>query len=112
MTTGALERAILGWNRDRLDLASDEILAQILGRDDLAAWQELYALAAADPALRRRLLVLIERVPLPYPHSGSPLWPVSARASTGRGRCLPTRASRDGGPPDGMGAPRPQALLR
>jgi hypothetical protein len=67
MTTSALERAVVGWNRDRLDLASDEVLAQILDRGDLAAWQELYARAAADPALRRRLLALIRRVPLPYP---------------------------------------------
>jgi hypothetical protein len=67
MSTGALERTVVGWNRTRLDLASDEMLAQILDRGDLAAWQELYVLAAADPNLRRRILALIERVPLPYP---------------------------------------------
>lgn len=43
------------------------MLAQILDRGDLAAWQALYALAAADPALRRRILALVRRVPLPYP---------------------------------------------
>jgi hypothetical protein len=67
MTTDALERLVVGWNRTRLDLASDEMLAQVLDRGDLAAWQELYALAGADPRLRLRLLALVRRVPLPYP---------------------------------------------
>ena len=67
MSTEALEAVVVGWNRSRFDLASDEMLAQILDRGDLAAWQELYALAAADPALRRRILTLVRRVPLPYP---------------------------------------------
>jgi hypothetical protein len=67
MTTRALERAVVGWNRSRLDLASDEMLAQILDRGDLAAWRELYGLAAHDPDLRRRILSVVRRVPLPYP---------------------------------------------
>lgn len=67
MSTAALERAVVGWNRSHLDLASDEVLAQVLDRGDLAAWRELYALAAADPRLRRRILVIVERVPLPFP---------------------------------------------
>lgn len=67
MTTRALERALVGWNRCHLDLDSDEVLAQILDRGDLAAWRELYALAAADPRLRRRILGVIERTPLPFP---------------------------------------------
>lgn len=67
MRTRALERTAVGWNRSRLDLASDEVLAQILDRGDLAAWQELYALAAEDAALRQRILRLVGRVPLPYP---------------------------------------------
>lgn len=67
MSTEALERVVTGWNRSRLDLGSDEMLAQILDRGDLAAWQELYALAAADAALRRRILAVVRRVPLPYP---------------------------------------------
>ena len=67
MSTSALERAVVGWNRTRFDLRSDEMLAQILDRGDLAAWRELYALAASDPALRRRILSLIRCVPLPYP---------------------------------------------
>jgi hypothetical protein len=67
MTPRALERVVVGWNRHRLDLSSDEMLAQVLDRGDLAAWQELYALAAGDSALRRRIRSVIERVPLPYP---------------------------------------------
>lgn len=67
MSTGALERAVVSWNRSRLDLASDEVLAQILDRGDLAAWRELYALAGADAQLRRRILAVVERVPLPFP---------------------------------------------
>jgi hypothetical protein len=43
------------------------MLAQILDRGDLAAWKELYVLAARDAALRRRMLAVIRRVPLPYP---------------------------------------------
>jgi hypothetical protein len=40
------------------------MLAQILDRGDLAAWRELYTLAAA---LRRRIMGVVRRVPLPYP---------------------------------------------
>ena len=67
MSFDALERTVVGWNRSRLDLASDEVLAQVLDRGDLASWQELYRLAAADPGLRLRILGVIRRVPLPYP---------------------------------------------
>ena len=67
MSTSALERTVVGWNRSRLDLRSDEMLAQILDRGDVAAWRELYHLAARDEALRRRILGVIRRVPLPYP---------------------------------------------
>ena len=67
MSTRALERTVVKWNRSRLDLRSDEVLAQILDRGDLAAWKELYALAAGDVTLRRRILAVVRRVPLPYP---------------------------------------------
>jgi hypothetical protein len=50
-----------------LDLASDEVLAQVLDRGDLAAWRELYQLASRDERLRRRILAVVYRVPLPYP---------------------------------------------
>ena len=61
MSTRALERAVVSWNRSRLELESDEVLAQILDRGDLAAWRELYALAASDPRLRRRILEVLSR---------------------------------------------------
>jgi len=67
VSTRALERAVVGWNRTRLDLDSNEVLAQILDRGDLAAWRELYALAAKDKGLRRRILLAVETVPLPFP---------------------------------------------
>jgi hypothetical protein len=67
MSTRALERTVVGWNRSRLDLRSDEMLAQIMDRGDLAAWRELYALAARDADLRRRIMGVVRRVPLPYP---------------------------------------------
>ncbi len=62
-----MERLVVGWNRSRLDLESDEVLAQILDRGDVEAWRELYALASTDAVLRRRILAVIRRVPLPYP---------------------------------------------
>ena len=62
-----MERVVTGWNRSRLDLASDEMLAQVLDRGDLAAWRELYHLAATDDFLRRRVLAIVRRVPLPFP---------------------------------------------
>lgn len=67
MKLEALQRSRALWNRSHLDLGSDEILAQILDRGDLADWRELYALAKQDPTLRARILRTIERVPLPLP---------------------------------------------
>jgi hypothetical protein len=62
-----MERLVVGWNRTCLDLASDEVLAQILDRGDVEAWRELYRLASTDAGLRRRMLGVVRRVPLPYP---------------------------------------------
>jgi len=60
------------WNRDLLDLESDEILAQILDRGELAAWREIYRLASGGSEeaarLRRRILRLCRTVPLSFPH--------------------------------------------
>ena len=67
MSVRALERTVRGWNRSHLDLASDEILAQVLDRGDLPAWRELYRLAAEDENLRRRIHAVVRRVPLPFP---------------------------------------------
>lgn len=68
MSEGALHRTVVGWNRDHLDLRSDETLAQILDRGDCEAWRELYRLAMDDERLRRRLHAIVRRVPLPFPH--------------------------------------------
>ncbi len=60
------------WNRSRLDLESDEVLAQILDRGELAAWREIYRLAAqpgeAAARLRRRIVRLCQTVPIAFPH--------------------------------------------
>ena len=56
------------WNRSALDLRSDEILAQILERGDLASWRVLYAQARSDRSLRARLTSIVLTVPLPLPH--------------------------------------------
>ena len=70
MSALATSRAL--WNRTRLDLASDEVLAQILDRGELAAWRELYRLASGPGEdareLRRRILHLCRSVPLASPH--------------------------------------------
>jgi hypothetical protein len=68
LSESALRRTVVGWNRDHLDLESDESLAQILDRGDCEAWRELYRLAMHDERLRHRLHTIVRRVPLPYPH--------------------------------------------
>ncbi len=60
------------WNRRHLVLQSDEVLAQILDRGELAAWRELYRLAGqpGDEAaeLRRRIIKICRTVPIAFPH--------------------------------------------
>jgi hypothetical protein len=63
----ALQRSQALWNRSRLSLDSDEVLAQILDRGEIEAWRDLYRLAQADAALRARLLRIVMTVPLPLP---------------------------------------------
>ena len=67
-----LRRSQALWNRERLDLASDEILAQILDLGELEAWREIYRRAAAQTdegaALRRRIVRLCCTVPVAFPH--------------------------------------------
>ena len=67
MSVEALTRSRALWNRSAFDPESDEILAQILDRGELAAWRELYALACSDAALRRRIARIVATVPLPLP---------------------------------------------
>jgi hypothetical protein len=66
--TDALERSRALWNRDRLDLESDEVLAQLLDRGETAAWRALYEMSRADPGLRARIHRLVLTVPVALPH--------------------------------------------
>jgi hypothetical protein len=67
MATPSIGRRAL-WNRGTLDLRSDEVLAQVLDRGELADWRELYRLAHADAQLRARIRRLVLTTPLPLPH--------------------------------------------
>lgn len=62
-----LDRSRALWNRNALDLRSDEVLAQILDRGEMDAWRELYKLAQADVDLQRRIATIVMTVPLPLP---------------------------------------------
>ncbi len=67
-----LDRSRALWNRSRLDIESDEVLAQILDRGEVEAWRELYRLAAGDAPeaarLRRRIVRVCRETPLALPH--------------------------------------------
>ena len=67
-----LSQSVALWNRNRLALESDEVLAQILDRGEIEDWREIYRLAKGPSgeaaALRRRILHLCETVPLSFPH--------------------------------------------
>ncbi len=67
MTTRALETSRALWNRSGVDLDSDEILAQILDRGELASWRALYRMAAADGHLRARIKRIVLTVPVALP---------------------------------------------
>ena len=71
-----LSRSPALWNRDRLDLRSNEILAQLLDRGTLDDWRALYALARDDDALRERIIRIAGSVPLYLPH----LWLAAMRS--------------------------------
>jgi hypothetical protein len=64
----SVQRSRALWNRDALDLRSDEVLAQILDRGELAAWRDLYRMAGADEELRGRIHRLVRTVPVALPH--------------------------------------------
>ncbi len=78
MRPDSLRRSRALWNRERLDLSSDEILAQLLDRGELVAWRELYVLARQDADLRRRIVAIVHRAPLALPR----FW-LAAMASLG-----------------------------
>ena len=79
------------WNRERLELASDEVLAQLLDRGSLDDWRALYALARDDRSLRLRIVALVARVPMYLPH----LW-LSAMRSLGEPVDEDAAAENDG----------------
>jgi hypothetical protein len=56
------------WNRNALDLRSDEVLAQILDRGEVATWHELYRMARVDARLRARIHRIVLTVPVSLPH--------------------------------------------
>jgi hypothetical protein len=68
VTENELETSRALWNRTAFDLESDETLAQILERGEMASWRSLYRLANTDARLRGRIRRLILTVPLPLPH--------------------------------------------
>lgn len=67
MTKDALETSRALWNRSRLVLDSDEVLAQLLDRGEMAEWRALYLKAKADAVLRSRIKRIVLTVPLPLP---------------------------------------------
>ena len=67
MKNNALETSRALWNRSGLDLRSDEVLAQLLDRGQMADWQALYRVAKTDERLRLRIKQIILTVPLPLP---------------------------------------------
>jgi hypothetical protein len=77
--TEAIGRSRALWNRDALDLKSDEVLAQLLDRGEMAAWRDLYRMARVDAELRARIHRLVLTVPVGLPH----FW-LAALASLGR----------------------------
>ena len=92
MSGRTLARSRSLWNRNGLDLASDEVLAQILDRGEVEAWRELYTLARGDAELRRRVHRVVLAVPLPLPH----FW-LAALASLGENVDLGARVPPYGG---------------
>ena len=67
-----LSRSQALWNRNGLNLESDEVLAQILDRGEIEAWREIYRLATgSEPsavALRKRIIHICRTVPIGFPH--------------------------------------------
>ena len=67
MKKDALETSRALWNRSALVLDSDEVLAQLLDRGQMAEWRALYRMAKTDVRLRARIKHIISTVPLPLP---------------------------------------------
>lgn len=67
MNAEPIETSRALWNRSRLALESDEVLAQLLDRGEMAAWRALYRLARTDPLLRARIKRIVLTIPVPLP---------------------------------------------
>ena len=65
--TNPINRSHALWNREDVNLESDETLAQLLDRGEMAVWRELYRLARADAQLRKRIKRIVLNVPLTMP---------------------------------------------
>ncbi|MGH9360749.1 MAG: hypothetical protein ACRD2T_02445 [Thermoanaerobaculia bacterium] len=67
-----LSRSRALWNRERLDLASDEVLAQLLDRGSLEDWRALHRLLSDNTrealALRDRVERVAREAPIGLPH--------------------------------------------
>lgn len=87
-----LARSPALWNRSKLDLRSDEILAQILERGTLEDWRALDALAREDVELRDRIVRLVAEVPMYLPH----FW-LAAMSALGAAVDWSVRVPEDGG---------------
>jgi hypothetical protein len=55
------------WNRSRLDLRSEETIAQLMDRGELEAWRELFRMARRERDVRLRIIRVVKRVPLAFP---------------------------------------------
>lgn len=86
MNAPELENSAALWNRDRLDLRSDETLGQLLDRGEMRVWRVLYGMAREDANLRRRIAHIVRTVPTPLPY----FW-LAALASLGEPIDLTTR---------------------
>jgi len=56
------------WNRSAFSLTSDEVLAQLLDRGQMAEWRAIYSLAKTDITLRSRIKRIISTAPVALPH--------------------------------------------
>lgn len=90
--TSPLTRSRALWNRHGFDLASDEILIQLLDRGSVEDWRELYLLASRDETLRGRIAKVLYRAPLGYPG----FW-LAALAALGHDVDWATRLPEDAG---------------
>jgi hypothetical protein len=64
---GSLDTSRALWNRSRMTIESDEVLAQILDRGGITEWREVYRLCRHDRALRLRIANIVQRIPVALP---------------------------------------------